>query len=176
MFNQRYKVVFGGTMGAGKTQAISSLSDIAVLTTEATNTDQQAHEKMLTTVGIDYGEIRLDNETVIGLYGTPGQKRFDFVWSAITSGAIGVVILIDHSAHNPLEDLKYYLDTFSELHQNIIIGITHLDLNPELPTMIYRDFFKEHRLNHALFFIDARQKNDVLLLVEALVASIEVTL
>lgn len=176
MLNQRYKIVFGGTMGAGKTQAITSLSDTAILTTEAANTDQQAHEKMLTTVGIDYGEVRIDEDTVIGLYGTPGQKRFDFIWSAITKGAIGIVILIDHSAHNPLEDLRYYLTTFQEYHQNIVIGITHLDANPELPTMIYRDFLKQAKLNHALFFIDARKNSDVLLLVETLIATVEITL
>lgn len=176
MLLHRYKIVFGGTMGAGKTQAITSLSDIPVLTTEAINTDELAHSKAMTTVGIDYGEILLDSETKIGLYGTPGQDRFDFIWSIITKGAIGIVVLIDHSAANPLEDLDFYLKSFQAHHHNIVIGITHLDAKPERPTVIYRDYLKQHGLNHALFFIDARKHADVLLLVETLVACVEVNL
>ena len=89
---QKYKIVFGGKMGAGKTEAIKSLSEISVLSTEAQNTDEQAHSKALTTVGIDYGEIKLDEGVIVGLYGTPGQDRFDFVWSVICKGAIGAVV------------------------------------------------------------------------------------
>ena len=54
MIIQQYKIVFGGTMGAGKSSAIKALSEIDVLSTEALNTDLESHEKMLTTVGIDY--------------------------------------------------------------------------------------------------------------------------
>ena len=79
MILQKYKIVFGGTMGAGKTEAIKSLSEVNVLSTEAYNTDEQSHSKTLTTVGIDYGEIKLDDGITVGLYGTPGQDRFDFV-------------------------------------------------------------------------------------------------
>ena len=35
MIIQQYKIVFAGTMGAGKTEAIRSLSDIPILLTEA---------------------------------------------------------------------------------------------------------------------------------------------
>lgn len=78
MLLQQHKIVFGGTMGAGKSEAIKMLSDIPVIETEAINTDIDAHSKYLTTVGIDYGEIILDEETKIGLYGTPGQECADF--------------------------------------------------------------------------------------------------
>lgn len=80
MILQQHKIVFAGTMGAGKTEAIRSLSDVPILQTEAFNTDQNTHQKLQTTVGIDYGEIVLENGTTVGLYGTPGQSRFDFLW------------------------------------------------------------------------------------------------
>ena len=66
MILHQYKIVFGGSMGAGKSAAIQSLSDIPVLSTEALNTDVQSHEKLQTTVGIDYGEINLDDGLKIG--------------------------------------------------------------------------------------------------------------
>ena len=71
MIIQQYKIVFGGTMGSGKSSAIKALSEIDVLSTEALNTDLESHEKMLTTVGIDYGEITLGDGVKVGLYGTP---------------------------------------------------------------------------------------------------------
>ncbi|MGE8551911.1 MAG: GTP-binding protein, partial [Acinetobacter calcoaceticus] len=45
MIIQQYKIVFAGSMGAGKTEAIKSLSEIPILGTEAFNTDVQSHQK-----------------------------------------------------------------------------------------------------------------------------------
>ena len=120
MILQQYKIVFGGTMGAGKSRAIKALSDIPVVSTEAVNTDLDAHSKYLTTVGIDYGEISLEDGTKIGLYGTPGQDRFDFMWTIVCKGAIGTVVLIDHSNPNRLKDLEFYLDAFQKYSNNIV--------------------------------------------------------
>ena len=174
MIIQQYKIVFGGTMGAGKSRAIKALSEIDVLSTEALNTDLQSHEKMLTTVGIDYGEITLDDGVKVGLYGTPGQERFDFIWAVICKGAIGTIVMIDHTAENPLIDLEQYVQAFQPFGNNIVIAITHVDRKPERTLSIYRDWLKARELNYPLFFVDARQQDDVLLLVETLIANVEV--
>ena len=176
MLLQKYKIVFGGTMGAGKSSAIQILSDIPVVSTEAVNTDIAAHTKALTTVGIDYGEIVLDDGATIGLYGTPGQERFNFMWSIVCKGAIGTVVLIDHSSVNRLKDLEFYLNSFKEYGDNIVIGITHLDEEKEQQLKIYRDWLNINKHNYPLFSVDARQKDDVLLMVEALIANVEVEL
>lgn len=176
MILHQYKIVFGGTMGAGKSAAIISLSDIPVLSTEAMNTDANAHQKLQTTVGIDYGEISLEDNVKIGLYGTPGQDRFDFMWSIICKGAIGTVILIDHHVENPLKDLDFYESAFQEYTDNIVIGITHVDEKTERPTTIYREWMDQKGKCYPLFYVDARKREDVLLLVEALIASMEVNL
>lgn len=174
MILQKYKIVFGGTMGAGKTEAIQSLSDIKVLSTEAMNTDEAAHSKTLTTVGIDYGEIKLEDGNVVGLYGTPGQERFDFMWPVICQGAIGAIILIDHSSRTSIEDLAFYVGIFKTLVSNIIIGITHVDEDSQQLLKKYRNWLTMQQLNYPLFAIDAREKDDVLLLVEVLIARAEV--
>ena len=109
MILQRYKLVFAGSMGAGKSTAIQTISSIDVLSTEAINTDLNAHKKAQTTVGIDYGELILEDGNIVGLYGTPGQERFDFIWDIITEGALGVILLIDHTTENPIEQLNEYL-------------------------------------------------------------------
>lgn len=174
MIIQQYKIVFAGSMGSGKTEAIKSLSEIPVLATEAYNTDEQSHQKMLTTVGIDYGEITLDDGSKIGLYGTPGQDRFDFMWGVISEGAIGTVILIDHTTKTSLDELKFYLEYFRNHAENIAIGITHVDLNLERSTHIYREWLIENQFNYPLFYIDARNKDDVLMMIEALVTKLEI--
>ena len=174
MIIQQYNIVFGGTMASGKSSAIKALSEIDVLSTEALNTDLESHEKMLTTVGIDYGEITLDDGVKVGLYGTPGQDRFDFIWAVICKGAIGTIVMIDHTAENPLIDLDHYVQAFQPFGNNIVIAVTHIDRKPERTLSIYRDWLKTRELNYPLFFVDARQQDDVLLLVETLIANVEV--
>ena len=174
MIIQQYKIVFGGTMGSGKSSAIKALSEIDVLSTEALNTDLESHEKMLTTVGIDYGEITLDDGVKVGLYGTPGQERFEFIWAVICKGAIGTIVMIDHATENPLIDLEQYVQAFQPFGNNIVIAVTHIDRKPERTLSIYRDWLKARELNYPLFFVDARQQDDVLLLVETLIANVEV--
>lgn len=174
MLLQQYKIVFGGTIGSGKTAAIKVLSDISIISTEAKNTDVQSHNKNLTTVGIDYGEINLEDGTKIGLYGTPGQDRFDFMWPIVCKGALGIVVLIDHSSNDRLKQLDFYLNTFKEYGHNIVIGITHLDKNDDQVLKIYRDWMALYNHEYPLFGIDARKKDDVLLMTEMLIASLEV--
>ena len=174
MLLQQYKIVFGGTMGAGKTAAIKVLSDISVVSTEARNTDVKSHNKQLTTIGIDYGEISLDDGTKIGLYGTPGQDRFDFMWPIVCKGALGIVVLIDHTRNDRLQNLEFYLNAFKEYGTNIVIGITHLDKQDDQVLKIYRDWMSLYHCNYPLFGIDARKKDDVLLMIETLIASLEV--
>jgi signal recognition particle receptor subunit beta len=174
MLLQQYKIVFGGIMGAGKSEAIKTISDIPVMQTEAINTDLNAHSKYLTTVGIDYGEIILDHETKVGLYGTPGQDRFNFMWPIICQSAIGIIVLIDHSRKERIQDLGFYLTAFKEYSKNIVIGITHLDEQKDQMLQIYRHYMKENNYKYPLFAVDARKKDDVLLMLEALIAVVEV--
>lgn len=173
MILHQHKIVFGGSMGAGKTAAIQALSDIDVLTTEALNTDTNAHQKQLTTVGIDYGEISLDDTTQIGLYGTPGQDRFDFMWPIICQGALGAVILIDHSVQDPIADLSFYVSKFQAYTQTLVIGITHIDAKTDRSTGIYQEWLNQQPITPPIFFIDARIDKEVKLLVETLIINLE---
>lgn len=174
MILQQYKIVFAGAMGAGKSAAIKTISQIEVLSTEAVNTDLAAHQKSLTTVGIDYGEISLEDDIKVGLYGTPGQERFNFMWGVICKGALGTILLIDHTQKDPIEALEQYLSTFQTMSDNIIIGITHIDEKTPHSTSIYRHWQQQQPHKYPLFFVDARVKEDVLLMVDALIANAEV--
>ena len=47
----------------------------------------------MTTVAFDFGILSAD-DTVVHLYGTPGQDRFDFMWEVLCEGALGLILLV----------------------------------------------------------------------------------
>ena len=105
----QHKIIFTGPVGAGKTTAITTISDIAPFSTEQTAKDETKEKKELTTVAMDYGSMRLDNGETLHLYGTPGQERFNFMWDLLTDGSLGVIIMLDDANPNPLDDLQALL-------------------------------------------------------------------
>ena len=44
---------------------------------------------------MDFGRITLGEDLVLYLFGTPGQRRFWFMWDDLVRGAIGAIILVD---------------------------------------------------------------------------------
>jgi len=89
-----HKVVITGPFNAGKTQFIRTISDIPIVTTEQRISDGRKSVKDVTTVAMDYGQVRLDGD-LFHLYGTPGQPRFDFMWDILTKEMQAFVLLVD---------------------------------------------------------------------------------
>ncbi len=170
-----YKIIFTGPVGAGKTTAIASISDIAPIKTDTRASDMTQHKKQQTTVAMDYGVLKLDEGEQIHLYGTPGQERFDFMWEILTTGGIGLVLLIDNTQDNPMNDLKFFLNAFKDFiaQTNVVIGVTRMDLAKKPTIEDYRIELKKMSLNPPLFEVDARQKSDISLLVQALLFTLD---
>ena len=171
----QYKIIFTGPVGAGKTTAIHSISDTPPIKTDAAASDMTKSRKAATTVAMDYGVMNLDDGEKIHLYGTPGQERFDFMWDILTMGGLGLVILLDNTRADPFQDMRFFLDSFADFisETGVAIGVTQMDLSTK-PTI--DDYHKQlHALDMkpAVFAVDAREKNDVSLLVQALLFSID---
>lgn len=170
------KIIFAGPVGAGKTTAIASISDIPVVSTERTATDEVAQRKSHTTVAMDYGLLKLDDGIRVHLYGAPGQQRFDFMWDILTEGGIGLIIMLDYKRDNVLGDLKHFLDAFEKFIRKakgaVAIGITRGDLirNPDIEPL--RQHVVERGLNIPIFEVDARKSEDVRLLLLALLSNL----
>ena len=169
------KFIFTGTPGAGKTTAIAAISDFPPVSTDASVTDDLIEVKEGTTVAMDFGELTLDSGERIGLYGTPGQERFRHMWEILINGGLGLIILVDNSRPDPIADLKIYLDNFKQfiLDTGAVIGITRSDLNPKIGLQNYQDFLEKEGWVLPIFEADARSKDDVLLLLDMLMATVE---
>jgi hypothetical protein len=50
---------------------------------------------------------------VLYLFGTPGQKRFDFMWEILSEGMLGFIVLIDSVRPETFREARRILDVFS---------------------------------------------------------------
>lgn len=170
-----HKIIFSGPVGAGKTSAITSISDILTIRTEAAATDETKDMKETTTVALDYGAIILQDGTKIHLYGTPGQQRFDFMWDILTKGGVGLLLLIDGSDEKALEYLKQFIKSFKDFidKTSVVVGITKQDVDKKFDVSDYRQVLPKGQPVIPVYEIDARNKQDVLLMIEALLDTLD---
>ncbi|MDT7837709.1 GTP-binding protein [Aquabacterium sp. OR-4] len=174
--SQIHKIVFVGPVGAGKTQAIRTLSDIEVVSTEARASDEVQQLKPQTTVAMDYGVLHLDNGDRVRLYGTPGQERFDFMWDILTEHALGLVMLVRATAPDPLNDLRLCVSAFRRVIDDtaLVVGLTHSDslaergLRPAVMAELARLGVPALVMN-----ADARERSDMVMLVKTLIYSLD---
>jgi signal recognition particle receptor subunit beta len=167
------KVIFTGPVGAGKTTAIRSLSDIPPVHTDASASDTRPR-KTSTTVAMDYGLTTLGGER-IHLYGTPGQARFVFMYDILTRGGTGLVLLVDNARAEPFKDLKFFLGKFRRLIQStgLVIGVTRMDVSPYPLLEEYHPRAAEFGFTPPIFEVDARRRDDVSTLVQSLLYTLD---
>jgi len=149
------KIVIAGGFGVGKTTLVGSVSEIQPLRTEALVTNEsegvddisQVPSKATTTVAMDFGRITLAEDLVLYLFGTPGQRRFWFMWDDLCLGAIGAIVLVDTAR---LDEAFSPLDYFENKGLPFIVAVNQFDnaqryeledvrnalaISPEVPMM-----------------------------------------
>jgi small GTP-binding protein len=109
---QTVKMVVTGPFSAGKTQFIQSISEIDVVSTERRITSESEKVKEQTTVAMDFGRITVDEDLILYLFGTPGQKRFDFMWEILSEGMLGFVVMIDSARPETFREARRILEIF----------------------------------------------------------------
>jgi signal recognition particle receptor subunit beta len=173
-----YKFIFTGPIGSGKTTAVAAISDTEVINTEANLSipDDDHSEKQTLTVGLDYGTLTLENKDKIHLYGTPGQERFDFMWEILTEGGLGLILLLDNSRADPIEDMHFFMKFFKEFvdSKGLVIGVTHMDIHPTPTIISYHEELQAMGTKKLpVFEVDARSKKDVSTLLQALLYALD---
>src|SRR4051794_36488882 len=98
----------------------------ALVTNQSEGVDDLANvpQKGTTTVAMDFGRITLGEDLILYLFGTPGQRRFWFMWDDLCHGAIGAVLLVDT---NRLEDSFSPLDYFESKGVPFIVAVNLFD-------------------------------------------------
>ncbi len=109
---QTVKMVISGAVNSGKTEFIKTISEIEVVSTERRATDDTQQIKKETTVAMDFGRIAIGNDLVLHLFGTPGQKRFDFMWEILSEGMLGLIILVDSTRPETFRETNRIIDFF----------------------------------------------------------------
>ena len=126
---QTVKIVVTGPFSAGKTEFINSVSEIDVVSTERRISDDTREVKDQTTVAMDFGRITVDNDLVLYLFGTPGQKRFDFMWEILSEGMLGFIVLIDSVKSETFREARYILDVFKNYSETpFVVAANKQDL------------------------------------------------
>ncbi len=126
------KIVVAGGFGVGKTTLVGSVSEIVPLRTEALVTNESegvddlaaVPTKATTTVAMDFGRLTLAEDLVLYLFGTPGQRRFWFMWDDLCRGAIGAIVLVDTAR---LDDSFSPLDYFESKGLPFIVAVNQFD-------------------------------------------------
>ncbi|MCX8060963.1 MAG: ATP/GTP-binding protein [Anaerolineales bacterium] len=109
---QTVKMVVTGPFNAGKTAFIKTVSEIDVVSTERKITKESEKVKDTTTVAMDFGRITIDNDLVLYLFGTPGQRRFDFMWEILSEGMLGFIVMVDSCRPETFREARSILETF----------------------------------------------------------------
>lgn len=170
-----FRIVFAGPLGAGKTTAIAALSDAPPVSTEVESAEARAAGKATTTVAFDYGQVLLPGGDVLLLYGSPGQERFDFMWSIVSENAIGAVVLANNAAPNTIELTLDYVRAFAPrvAAGNCVVGVGRTEHAPLPAVDEYIDALAEAGFEIPVMAIDVRERAHNLLLLDVLLARLE---
>ena len=171
---REHKIVVMGSMGAGKSTMVRAIATGKVVDTDVANTDSRS-SKLATTVAMDYADVELPNGDRLRLYGTPGQDRFDFIWSMLLEGASGVIVLLDATAPDLVADIATYLRPLAGQHEQlpVVVGLSKADI-ATLPDL---DAVNQHAADCLrpvpLVPFDARNADEVLMLMDVLMGEVE---
>jgi hypothetical protein len=156
------KIVITGPAHSGKSTFVASASDFGV------SIDRPNEQGDKTTVAMDFGWLRW-RDFDITLFGTPGQTRFDPVVPNLLNHAMAAILMIDATRPEEIERARYHLQLIRDRRLPMVVAANKADL---ANTMSEGEIRKQLKLvkDVPIFFISAKNKADVQLVLESLVS------
>ena len=175
MHSQGLKLVLAGPVGAGKTTALRSLSDIEPVSTEMPLSDGPMGEKTTTTVALDFAAVILDDGTPLQMFGLPGQEHFSHMRGIVMNGALGVIVLLAGDNPDVAGDCSHWVSVVSSIDEDlpVVIGITKTDRAPEFRMDTIRQALSGIVPPVPVFTVDVRDREQAAQLVRALLLLID---
>jgi len=165
------KILVTGPFNAGKTTLIQFISSEQLLSRDVKSTDKLARFKAMTTVGLDFGILHVDDTLDVHLFGTPGQARFNFMWEILSKGALGTIFLVDSSSQRAIDEAKLMYAYYSQkTNAPIVIGATKQDLEGAISSEALAEAIGV--IDHVVIPCDTRKKEDSLMLVFSLLEQV----
>ncbi len=172
----RNRLLVSGSPKSGKSCLVRSLADSEMISSNIYQNAPHLAPEGTDEVMLDYGETALDDDRFLEIYGTPGQRRFQFMWKTLCTRAIGLIIMIDNRRPNPLGDLQIYLENFDGLldRRSIVVGLNYADAPGGLSPRDYAEFLHDAGWRIPVVPIDPRVKADGLYILSVLLACLTV--
>jgi signal recognition particle receptor subunit beta len=138
-----FKLLVTGPFAAGKSSLIGALSQTPIVTTEVATSGAEASVKAHTTVAMDFGTYVLDSheggdDVKLLVFGTPGQRRFQFMTDVMKGEVDAVIYVIDAQADRSHPDAGDAMRALlSDLRVPLVVAVNRCD-DPHRATLVAR--------------------------------------
>ena len=170
-----YNYIIVGPHAAGKTTALTSLSELSFASIQNKIAEHQALSISLTLPDIEHAICKLEGNQTAFLHGYSNQEQITQILPVLGHEADGGIILLDHTQINAIDDFEIYLNLLGEHVDNLILAISHVDENTQQLLKKYRNILAMKNIKMPIFVVDPRKKEDIVMLIEVLLARTEVT-
>lgn len=125
------KLLVTGPFAAGKTTLIGAISQTPVVDTDVATTGDEAGVKDRTTVAMDYGTYRVEDDegrVDLLLFGTPGQSRFAFMTDVMKGDVDAVISIVDATDERSHPGAGLAMRALlHDLHTPLVVAVNRCD-------------------------------------------------